>query len=915
LKRRDALFLLHMLTHSFTGDGKRVEVEVGDNDTVDHLIAAVPEKERFFARDETLFYKGTQLDPKAKLKSYLIRDGTVIDVPEVKAQGAKSSPSGPNKIAPEEMKSPFFRPRAGGSHFLAPLASAISSGSSQRDAKLALGQSFDDDEYLLDPASYYKRLDTLERSVIEASEFYQVDGLYEPMISYINLEDRFTSLDRDPTVWQRIQRLTDLRTGIDLEKDTAIHFGMSLGKSYLIICRVLDSIRQIRHKGFGEDSFTILIHRETTEGNVAELVAVDKRKMDTFLATIGEAIRKLVDALDFNHNVSNDLMLILASSVVLEDILPACELLLEHFGTPIRRPQAPPPARDVLILCRTLTLILDFGLVSAIGSHASRFDNDYVGRDCSDFTVVPPGGGKIGFRLSLIRLNCLDGFLNHQEVWVFQPLWTSSQVSTEPLSILTSLEAFADTWGPIWAIPAGESAPDYIKQINVGTGIICRNDVHFPMENTVSCHWYSSPRAAILQDKIELWIRRDTKMLIGGRGDPTLKVNKLCTFTLDNLERDFGLNMTPLGTKPSTWSVSERQGGFSFSQNGVGIIATGTQKRLPCITQKQAIWNKWKFQPSRANPHILNSYLGVEISHCTGNSRRVRLRDLFTIRLIKDLLDYQFPDWLTNTKVWWSLREALFSQSDNDIINVWTEYWKYRDQMAEIVCYVLELLEKTGNDAGVFNVAFLNGKRERSMPLDLRLNSWAGFLEDSHLTAVYAIVNEVCLDAGNLNHNLATCESSSFATSAFTVFETAIAIPNEQTSRERLFIDQRGYLQRLSEPGVGVLLVNWELRKIRELGERFGRMLGSRQSQKSSREIQNRNELGGQHFSVLVKSTTQSFGGLPVPRTSGKKEAEESKASVMRDLPQSLLIRAVEYQSGSSQVVVQGQDQLQRSSR
>jgi hypothetical protein len=104
--------------------------------------------------------------------------------------------------------------------------------------------------------------------------------------------------------------------------------------------------------------------------------------------------------------------------------------------------------------------------------------------------------------------------------------------------------------------------------------------------------------------------------------------------------------MFPLGTVASSWAFDERQVGFSASQY-VGITVLGTQKKLPCTTQKQAIWNKWTNQPTRANPRMLNSYLGVEISHCTGNARRVKLRDIFTMKPIQALIDRQFPDLLS----------------------------------------------------------------------------------------------------------------------------------------------------------------------------------------------------------------------------------------------------------------------------
>lgn len=41
---------------------------------------------------------------------------------------------------------------------------------------------FDDDDYLINPESHYKKLDKLEKMVVESSEFYHSNGPYEPSV-------------------------------------------------------------------------------------------------------------------------------------------------------------------------------------------------------------------------------------------------------------------------------------------------------------------------------------------------------------------------------------------------------------------------------------------------------------------------------------------------------------------------------------------------------------------------------------------------------------------------------------------------------------------------------------------------------------------------------------------------------------
>lgn len=750
-------------------------------------------------------------------------------------------------------------------------------------------QSFDDDDYLINPESHYEKLGKLEKMVVESSEFYQSNGAYEPSICHIKREDDlFTSVHCKLEVWKCLDKILPLsRTTSMLQSttDNPICVGLSLGKSYLILCHILDILENLRQKGFCGNFFTILIQREP--GNIAEMVQIEREAIVDFHEGIANAIVRIL-------KVGRSLAVHVVSSALLGVIMPACERLMKSLGISLERSL---PLYDILVLCRILTLLLDIGLVSYMGSHGSRFDIEYMAQDQSAFLMASDSESTdIGFRFALKTLACLDEFLNNQKVWTCQPLWAEPEVSeavNRPLSILTSIEAFADTWGPIWEVSAGEDYPNHIRQLNVSTGFICRaeDEMKCPVEDAVPCHWFKSSALIPLplsQNHDNTLIRRSQKLLISGLRSWALGINDACSYKLDDLERHYGLQMAPLGTVASSWAFDERQVGFSAAQY-VGITVLGTQKKLPCTTQKQAIWNKWTNQPTRANPRLLNSYLGVEISHCTGNARRVKLRDIFTMKPIQALIDRQFPD-LLSMEFGMSLQAAFESDRDSAIEDVWVTYHKFREQIAELVCCVFEILGKTGSSAGRFNAAFLNQNRELSMPVDLHLNSWAGFLKDSHLTAVYAIVNGNCLDSGELGYFVATCDSAASKPLSFTVLETQISIPHAGSSRDKIWLDQRGCLQRDSRMGADerIQVLTWDLGKVSELRGKLGRLLGSKQSQSVSREVQDRDELGGQHVSVLVRSTTPSFGGLSVRRTTPAKRVIEQE---VKPLPDSLPIR------------------------
>ncbi|KAH7357300.1 hypothetical protein BKA65DRAFT_225077 [Rhexocercosporidium sp. MPI-PUGE-AT-0058] len=725
---------------------------------------------------------------------------------------------------------------------------------------------FDDDEYLIDPETYYKQLDMMEELVVEASEFYGSNGVFDPAISHIEEDNAvFSSLHCKAEVWKCLDKIAGSSGISSIAPNEMGHnivcIGLSLGHTYIILCYLLDCFAIVSQKGFCKDSFTLLIRRDAEQGNVAELIQIERKMLVEFLEAIGNTVLKVLKP---GRPLSNAA----TSSAITDNLVPICRKLLEYLGAPLTDLLT---FRDVLFLCRTLALLFDLGLVSYVGSHGSRFDLNYMQEDHSELLVASHPESKIGFRLSLQRLACLEEFLNDKKVWVFQPLWTmleDKQSQSSQLTILTSREAFADTWGPMWEVSAGQEHPDYVRKLIVSTGVICRvrTQTKFPALGPIRCHWFGDaklfPTLKPGDNAHDVFIKKSRKLLIGGLPDIAFGANKACTYKLDDLERDFGLRMTPLGTSASAWAVDERQIGFSASQY-VGITFVGTQKKLPRTTQKQAIWNKWKNSPMQANSLILNSYLGVEISHCTGNARRVPLRHLFTMKPIQALLARQFPEWLTS-EFGADLQAAFFSDHDQEIEDVWIKHYKSRGEIAELVCCVFELLEKTGTRASNFSAAFLNQNRELSMPIELHLNNWCEFLEDSHLTAVYAIINENCLGGTKLGHFIAGCNSVPPVIICFTALETKIAVPQEETSSSKIRLNRRGGLQRLSNPDDEIQILTWEMGKVRELGRR---LLRSKETQPLGREVQNRYELGGKHVPVVMKATVPSYGGLATRRS------------------------------------------------
>ncbi len=420
------------------------------------------------------------------------------------------------------------------------------------------------------------------------------------------------------------------------------------------------------------------------------------------------------------------------------------------------------------------------------------------------------------------------------------------------MSILARMEDFADLWGPIWSIPVGEDHPKRIKQYNTSKGVIYRvsakpADVD---QGIIKCHWYSwssfrrHQESTLLSHEQGYFMEKDDLLLIGMH----FQENGLCTYGIGDFEKSYGNEMGVLGTSNYSWRWESRAVGLSFSKL-VGIQVQGTQKQIPETTLKQHVLDKWVNKPERANPGILNQFHGVMISHCTGNAVRISLKELLLSKAVFPMLNRQMPDWETTA---WGLPflRALRSTNPDDILQVWKDHRLERLEMAQLVCSALEILDATGMRNDGLIAAFLHNDQERSFEIDLQRNEWLKVLRDSPLTAVYAFVNESCIECFTPDHHTATCDDSQ----ALTVLRTTMAFP-ERVNQNRVKLHPQGQYFRVDEALEKTLVIS--------PASAAGSLLSSLVP---AREIRDPLAQGGQRYQVYVQASSKGFHGMASPR-------------------------------------------------
>lgn len=153
-----------------------------------------------------------------------------------------------------------------------------------------------------------------------------------------------------------------------------------------------------------------------------------------------------------------------------------------------------------LTLCRSTIERLDLVVLSNEGAHTADLESSFNLQSKGlisffDWEKSAQNPLRVPFAHCLRRLSlkCLAGLLGHREIWV---ICDSETIVEQDVYLLTDIETFAETWGPVWKV-AHPRQPDVFLKYNVGEGSI----VPWPVgpglhpalaENQRLCHWQSN---------------------------------------------------------------------------------------------------------------------------------------------------------------------------------------------------------------------------------------------------------------------------------------------------------------------------------------------------------------------------------------------------------------------------------------
>ena len=568
-------------------------------------------------------------------------------------------------------------------------------------------------QFLRNPPSYFEDLQDLETRVVAcypiASKFERLDasGGIRRSVPFISPSVLPPYSDED---W--LDYICD-----KLKQNQQINRGTIQG--LLLLCDA----------GFAGSTYSIIV-KDMDRSNVARVISIGVTTLRSVEDLISTALEVADLQLYFNDNGSK-------LNEALFSLEELSGILLGYLGlVGSETSEADHESESHFKLLDRLTalnLVLLLGLVSYTRSHAGGFDHTIFGERCAAFEIDLDG--RL-ISLSRQRLSCLNEFIQGP-VWVFDPCLS---FTTGHFYLSSMLADFADLWGPARLIYANEASGD-VFETNTLRGSIRASSLpceeKFQTGEEILCHWRGwSDDYTVDQSLLQAFDH--TKPLLIGVSGPHFQQNKACG--CEGQIFAASLPRFPLGTTGAIYKDDTRSMTFTAGKY-VGVAFGKSQKLHPAITIRNQVIEGWVVYPRPDNSFLpetsyLDWNIGLEISKCTGNARRISLWDIIRCEEVVEYVirnhahGVLFRDLCSRRPCCTGLWPAIPAE--------------YREPIRNIIHTLIRRLQNTGisdHDGGL--IAWDVSTSAMGVKMQ---PTWAGMLRDNQCSGTFAVLLNKCLE-------------------------------------------------------------------------------------------------------------------------------------------------------------------------
>ncbi|KAL4946098.1 hypothetical protein BDV06DRAFT_218622 [Aspergillus oleicola] len=394
----------------------------------------------------------------------------------------------------------------------------------------------------------------------------------------------------------RLCCLHDMNPEYTISDDTISDATSSVGEYISAIAGCREAFHNLHNQGFCGDKVIMFKHRKD---GIAESIYITLEEIDS-----------LASELQAYHEPEPT-----------ESCVALVQYLVERFvGTGT--------GHDFTYSLHLLYKVLSVGIVSFSGSHACAFDVKVWGQKIPYFYIC----SSLGF--SRQQLACLDAFVGGH-VWVFG---APVEFWGPDLILSLTVEDLQQLWGPIWMVGGTEDLAPVIRTERGYIVPVAENIQRMSYYGGILCHWSEELPDRFLQEKLpadHILMSKTSRLVIGLNEDEHrmgITVNERCQADANLIQRQLALELRLPGTSKARY-VGE---GYEVSIGGgynsnIGLVKKW--KRMPARTHKSMLISHCTSPNAKLLP-ILRMRVGLEVSACTGNSRRISLWDAIQLSRI-----------------------------------------------------------------------------------------------------------------------------------------------------------------------------------------------------------------------------------------------------------------------------------------
>lgn len=513
-----------------------------------------------------------------------------------------------------------------------------------------------------------------------------------------------------------------------------------------IMSRVWANIRLMKEAQFCAD-FISLIVLDRTRHNVARLVRID-------CSTIEQLTAEFETCLD--QTVWDQPRKVLGGSIITyaKDVSATCRQFLTNAGLEFQ-------GMFMEDLWRCAVHLLDIAVVSYASTHTRKLAGDNV-------TAVELPGPFFETQYYIFRrrkFSCLGDFLGGQEAWVLEDhgnwhshfskhsLDSTKHLDLPPLYLSTDAVTFGDIWGPMWKRFTIGGVGDIISY-DVGGGTII--PWHLPSLDVVKvekgeifCHWMARTEEYVDDNRAASKMFLETDVLLIG-APIQLRRNRGCHVSSKEIKKQLRNNeaISQMGAARARWEQEMRTFTVAVNLPYASFGYQSASKLKEGRLANSAFIEDWINNPEGRSVRNLERRLGLEVSTCTNNARRVRVIETFQTSTMINYLRDTSLNWKTPGQKA-AFLYTLLGDDHKAFRGLWDRKPSWRPELGNAISCGLNMLQYTGKTKdGELKLFWVPERDQPGVCVTLRARdiSWIGFLEESISSGVMAVLENRCLE-------------------------------------------------------------------------------------------------------------------------------------------------------------------------